>query len=140
MIAFLLASTLVSGASGPQSCESLKSINLPDVTITTAETVPAGPYTPPAPAAPAPPAGRGPAPVSAANAATAGRGRGAPPAAQPVMLAAHCRIAAVLTPSSDSHIESEIWLPVENWNGKLEVVGGGGWAGAISYAAMATAL
>ena len=139
MIALLLAGSLVSGASGPQSCESLKSINLPDVTITSAETVPAGPYLAPAAAPPPAPAGRGPAPV--APGAPAGRGgRGGPPAPQPIPLAAHCRLAVVLTPSPDSHIESEIWLPVENWNGKLEVVGGGGWAGAISYGALATAV
>jgi feruloyl esterase len=46
----------------------------------------------------------------------------------------------VLTPSNDSHIESEVWLPAENWNGKLQVVGNGGWAGSISYAAMASSL
>jgi feruloyl esterase len=62
---------------------------------------------------------------------------------------AHCRIAAVLTPSSDSHIEIEIWLPASadgvgaagsGWNGKLQVVGNGGWAGVISTPAMAAAL
>jgi feruloyl esterase len=31
-------------------------------------------------------------------------------------------------------------LPAENWNGKFQAVGNGGWAGTISYAAMATAL
>ena len=34
----------------------------------------------------------------------------------------------------------EAWLPVENWNGKFQAVGNGGWAGVISYAAMASAL
>jgi len=53
---------------------------------------------------------------------------------------AHCRISAVLTPSSDSHIEIEVWLPADGWNGKLEVVGNGGWAGVISTPAMAAAL
>ena len=62
---------------------------------------------------------------------------------------AHCRIAAVLTPSSDSHIEIEVWLPMAlptvaggggGWNGKLEVVGNGGWAGVLSTPAMANAL
>jgi feruloyl esterase len=56
------------------------------------------------------------------------------------MLAEHCRVAAVLTPSSDSHIEMEVWLPTENWNGKFQAVGNGGWAGVISYPAMASAL
>jgi feruloyl esterase len=53
---------------------------------------------------------------------------------------AHCRIAAVLTPSADSHIEIEVWLPADGWNGKLQVVGNGGWAGVISTAAMSQAL
>jgi feruloyl esterase len=49
-------------------------------------------------------------------------------------------VAAVLTPSSDSHIEMEVWMPAENWNGKFQAVGNGGWAGSISYGAMVTAL
>ncbi len=56
------------------------------------------------------------------------------------MLPAHCKVAAVLTPSPDSHIEMEVWLPAETWNGKFQAVGNGGWAGVISYAALATAL
>jgi feruloyl esterase len=32
-------------------------------------------------------------------------------------LPAHCRVAAVLAPSADSHIEMEVWLPTpEAWN------------------------
>jgi feruloyl esterase len=38
----------------------------------------------------------------------------------------------VLTPSRDSHIEVEVWLPA-NWNGRLQAIGNGGWAGRISY-------
>ena len=33
-----------------------------------------------------------------------------------------------------------VFLPTENWNGKLQVVGNGGWAGSVSYPAMAAAL
>ena len=29
------------------------------------------------------------------------------------MLPAHCRVAVVLAPSSDSHIEMEVWLPAD---------------------------
>ena len=48
-------------------------------------------------------------------------------------LPAHCRVAAVLTPSADSHIEMEVWLPTpEAWNGKFQAVGNGGWAGTIT--------
>jgi feruloyl esterase len=46
----------------------------------------------------------------------------------------------VLAPSSDSHIEAAMFLPVDSWNGKLQIVGNGGWAGSISYPAMADAL
>ena len=62
------------------------------------------------------------------------------PALPQTMLPAHCRVAAALKPSSDSDIEMEVWLPAENWNGKFQAVGNGGWAGVISYPAMATAL
>jgi Tannase and feruloyl esterase len=58
---------------------------------------------------------------------------------QAVQLPAHCRVAAVLQPSSDSHIEMELWLP-ENWNGKFLAVGNGGWAGNIETGAMAAGL
>jgi feruloyl esterase len=53
---------------------------------------------------------------------------------------AHCRVTAVLTPVPESHIEIEVLLPVDGWNGKLEVVGNGGWAGVISTAALVAAL
>jgi feruloyl esterase len=49
-------------------------------------------------------------------------------------LPAHCRIAAVLTPSTDSQIEIAVWLPSAGaWNGKYQAVGNGGWAGTITY-------
>src|SRR5205823_8751196 len=53
---------------------------------------------------------------------------------------AHCRVAMVLTPTSDSHIEMEVWLPHLDWNGKFQAVGNGGWAGSINAAGMAQAL
>ena len=52
---------------------------------------------------------------------------------------AHCRVAVVLSPTDDSHIEMELWLP-DNWNGKFLALGNGGWAGSISFSAMATGL
>jgi feruloyl esterase len=54
-------------------------------------------------------------------------------------LHAHCRIAAVLTPRADSRIEMEVWMP-DDWNGKFLALGNGGWAGSISFSAMATGL
>src|SRR3954469_22017317 len=120
VLALALSATL---ASSLATCESLKSLSLPNATIRAAEMVAAGPFTPPAPAA-APAAGRG--------------GRGAPPA-PPQILPAHCRINAILRPSPDSEIEMEAWPP-DNWTGKFQFVGGGGWAGIISFPAMVTAL
>jgi feruloyl esterase len=45
------------------------------------------------------------------------------------MVAAHCRVVAVIRPTSDSEIGMELWLPITQWNGKFQMVGNGGWAG-----------
>src|SRR5215470_10053819 len=134
LVALALSATL---ASSPASCESLKSLALPNTTIVAAEMVQAGPFVP---------QGRGPAPAPAPAAAADGRGRGrggpgGPPAPQQ-MLPAHCRVNAILRPSPDSEIEMEAWFPAsaDGWNGKFQFVGGGGWAGIISFPAMANAL
>jgi feruloyl esterase len=55
-------------------------------------------------------------------------------------LPAFCRVQLRLTPSADSDIESEVWLPLSGWNGKLQEVGNGAWAGSIQYGALAAAL
>jgi len=97
------------------TCESLSALSLPNTTITTSQAVAPGAFTPP----------------------VAARGRGGNLFAN---LPSFCRVAATLKPSSDSDIKVEVWLPSDGWNGKLQAVGNGGWAGVISYAAMATAL
>jgi feruloyl esterase len=51
-----------------------------------------------------------------------------------------CRVAATLKPSSDSDVKIEVWMPASGWNGKFRGVGSGGWAGSISYPALAAAL
>ncbi len=55
------------------------------------------------------------------------------------VLPSFCRIQAVASPVPDSEIEFEVWIPAV-WNGKFEGVGNGGYSGAISYSAMASAL
>jgi len=55
-------------------------------------------------------------------------------------LPAFCRVAATLNPSSDSDIKVEVWFPVEGWNGKYRGQGNGGFAGSISFDAMAAAV
>jgi feruloyl esterase len=123
-------------------CENLKSLTLPHTTLTTVQLVATGPFTPPAaggpPGGPVAPAAA-PAAQGGAQGRGGGRGGGAP-AAPPTVLPAHCRVAATLRPSSDSAIDIEVWMPAENWNGKFQAVGNGGWAGTISFPAMATAL
>ncbi len=104
-----------SGSSATAStCESLTSLSQPNTTITSAQSVAAGAFEPPGPIEP-----------SAAGASLYSK------------LRAFCRVAATLRPSSDSDIKIEVWLPVSAWNGKLQSVGNGGWAGFISYPALA---
>lgn len=98
------------------TCESLAALVMKDARITSAQVVPAGQFSPPG-------------------------ARGTAGARNPYKeLPEFCRVAATLTPSSDSDIKVEVWLPASNWNGKFQAVGNGGWAGTISYSALADAL
>jgi len=51
-------------------------------------------------------------------------------------LPAFCRVTATLTPTFDSHILIEVWLPAAGWNGRFEGIGGGGYQGGITYGNM----
>lgn len=95
------------------SCESLLTLALPNTSITLAQLVSAGTF------------------------AVPGTSPATPQFSQ---LPTFCRVAATLTPSSDSDIKIEVWLPIADWNGKFEAVGNGGWAGIISYDWLAAAL
>ena len=53
-----------------------------------------------------------------------------------LVLPSFCRVVAMTTPA----VNFEVWLPINEWNGKFQGVGNGGMAGRISYAAMGTAL
>jgi len=45
-----------------------------------------------------------------------------------------CRVTAYATPTSDSHIDFEVWMPAASaWNHKYEGVGNGGFIGAIDF-------
>jgi len=55
-------------------------------------------------------------------------------------LPAFCRVAATLTPTRDSDIKIEVWMPASGWNGKYQAVGNGAFSGSIAYPAMMTAL
>ena len=51
-----------------------------------------------------------------------------------------CRVAATLTPSSDSDIKMELWLPTRDWNGKYLAVGNAAFTGNVRHAALALPL
>src|SRR5262245_1276498 len=70
------------------------------------------------------------------SAAEAVRGSFTPPGSRDTVrnLPAFCRVAGEIRPTSDSHIAFEVWLPLENCNGKFAGVGNGCWAATISYA------
>ncbi len=55
-------------------------------------------------------------------------------------LPAFCRVVGVIRPTSDSQIGFEAWLPLANWNGKFNAVGGGGFVGSINTEAMGRAV
>jgi feruloyl esterase len=113
---------LIGLASAPvkaASCESLKTLSLPDTTITMTEIVPAGTFVVPPGTPPPPP--------------------GAPPPRFD-NLPDFCRVGATLKPTADSDIKIEVWLPVSGWNEKFQAVGNGGWAGVISFGALGLAV
>ncbi|HSC96691.1 MAG TPA: tannase/feruloyl esterase family alpha/beta hydrolase [Burkholderiales bacterium] len=60
-----------------------------------------------------------------------------PPVGAPLPnLPEFCRVALTVAPA----IRIEVWLPKSTWNERYQGVGGGGYAGSISYGALATAL
>jgi feruloyl esterase len=55
---------------------------------------------------------------------------------QELNLPAYCRVRAMATPTSDSQIKFELWLPAQDWNGEYLQLGNSGLAGSINIAAM----
>ena len=102
-------------AAGPIACEALGQLPLVNGTVISAASVPAGELSLPGPA----------------NASAAWVFKTLP---------AFCRVTARLTPSADSDIRVEIWLPLSGWNRKLQAAGNGGLGGTIPYAALAAAV
>src|SRR4029453_4570555 len=117
VVAIMFAMVLPSAASAAATCDSLASLTVKNGKGTVAQTVPAGAFTPPA--------GRAGEPGGATGFAKLGE---------------FWRVAVTLKPAPRSDIKAEVWMPVSGWNGKLQVVGNGGFAGTISYPAMANAL
>lgn len=109
--------------SGTHSCDGLAQLELIGAKIHSAQTVAAGAFTP-------------------------------PPNMTPwivgdpsfyKMLPAFCRVVVEATPSADSSIKVEVWMPENGqngagWNGKLQGQGNGGFAGEIGYRQLGAAV
>jgi len=89
--------------SAAASCDSLRSLSLARTTITSAQVVAAGAFAP-------------------SLGAAGGPAREFPGAKT---LPEFCRVQGVSKPSTDSHVEFEVWLPVSGWNGKYQGAGNG---------------
>jgi feruloyl esterase len=116
LFAVLAVAVLATPRAHALPCAGLVSLKLPSTAITLANVVATGVFTPSVPDSPA------------------------AEASQFSALPAFCRVAATLTPSSDSNIRIEVWLPVSGWNGKFQGVGSVGFGGVINYPALAAAV
>ncbi len=55
-------------------------------------------------------------------------------------LPAFCRVVVKATPSADSDVAIEVWLPAAGWNGRFRGQGNGGFAGEIDFRSLAMAV
>ena len=108
----LVAQTASQPTPAATACEDLANLKLPDTTISLAQSVAAGAFTAP------------PDPV------------GFRPAIPFKNVPAFCRMTGVVKPTSDSNIQFEVWMPSSGWNGKLQGIGNGGFAGTIPYSSL----
>jgi feruloyl esterase len=99
------------------ACDHLSRAKIPNTTITLAQQVAAGEFQGP------------PAPFSGADLTPLYKS-----------LPAFCRVVAEAKPTSDSDIKLEVWLPASGWNGKLQGLGNGGFAGLIDTGGLGMAL
>jgi hypothetical protein len=116
--ALIFAANSVSAIPSSVSCTQLANLKLPHVTITNAQIVRSGEFKLPSDSPPTPSDS-----FSAFD------------KMQPL-----CRVEGVSRPTSDSHIEFEVWLPESGWNGKYEGAGNGGFSGSINYYRLAEAI
>jgi feruloyl esterase len=113
--AVLLGATAAPAAT---TCEGLASLSLPHGQITAAQTITGGTFnTPP------------------------GCTTGATGCTTNISLPQFCRVAGTATPTNDSIINFEVWIPTDSsFNGKYEQLGCGGFCGSISYSGLANAI
>lgn len=87
------------------SCTNLQTLALEQTTITSATDITSGVFTIP----------------------------GSNPAQNITGLPPFCRVTATITPTADSQIKIEVWLPDTTWNGRFLGLGSGGFGGFIDY-------
>ena len=102
-----MGAALLATSAHGKSCEQMKELALPDTSIDSTE-MSSGDFKDPA-----------------------------APWMQPVVVPAHCRVRGTIKPTPDSDIQFEVWLPAEQWNGKLQGNGNGGFAGSINQLGLA---
>jgi Tannase and feruloyl esterase len=115
----LLAAALfgTSPVSAASSCAGLINLSLPDAVVTAAQSITGGSFnTPP------------------------GCSTGAPGCTTNTGLPPFCSVAGTATPTKDSVINFEVWIPTDaSFNGKYEQLGCGGFCGSIGYTGLAKA-
>ena len=114
MAGLLVLSTM---ALADDACQKLSNLSIPGTTITFAQPVAAGAFAGP-------------------PAAFTGRDLTAFYKNVP----AFCRVVAEAKPTADSDIRLEVWMPISGWNGKLQGIGNGGFAGLIDYMQLGAAV
>ncbi|HWY05153.1 MAG TPA: tannase/feruloyl esterase family alpha/beta hydrolase [Candidatus Acidoferrum sp.] len=111
---FLLAANAICFS---EECQKLTGTKIPGATITIAETFAAGTFVAP------------PLPFPVADQSAFYKG-----------LPAFCRVVAEAKPTADSDIRIEVWMPIAGWNGKLQAMGNGGFAGLIDDTQLGAAM
>ena len=114
------AAVLLSAAAVPAAttCEGLINLSLPHGQITAAQTIGGGTFNTP------------PGCTTGSTGCTTNTG-----------LPQFCRVAGTTTPTTDSIINFEVWIPTDDsFNGKYEQLGCGGFCGTIGYSVLANAI
>src|SRR6476620_5727976 len=101
LIAAIVATMPRPAGAAPIACESMGGVKLSGGSVISAQSIAAGAFAPPD--------------ADSARAVDVFKA-----------LPAFCRVALKLTPSSDSDIRVEVWLPLSGWNHKIQGAGNGG--------------
>lgn len=115
--ALLLAASAVAQSADTAKCTSLQQLQLDQARVLSAEVVATGAFVAP------------PRPTGAAEQIPLYK-----------QLPTFCRVKVEATPTADSNIQIEVWLPIDNWSGRFQGQGNGGFAGEIGFDGLARAL